>query len=113
MGQQTTNSVRTVLGAELSGGIDMGWREKLALQFRLGWAHEYADTSRPMTASFAGAPGIGYTVYGASPVRNTATVGLAANTAIAEATSIYLRYDGEFGTGTDNHVLSVGLRANW
>ena len=32
----------------------MGWREKLALLFRLGWSHEYADTSRPVTASFAG-----------------------------------------------------------
>ena len=111
--QQTTNSLRTVLGAELAGGIDMGWREKLALQFRLGWAHEYADTSRPVTASFAGAPTIGYTVYGASPQRDSATVGLAASTAIAEATSVYLRYDGEVGNGTANHVFSAGFRMNW
>ena len=111
--QQTTNSVRTVLGAELAGGIDMGWREKLGLQFRLGWAHEYADTSRPLTASFAGAPTLGYTVYGATPQRDTATVGLAANTAIAEATSVYFRYDGEVGTGIANHVFSAGLRMNW
>jgi len=111
--QQTTNSVRTVLGAELAGGIDMGWREKLALQFRLGWAHEYADTSRPVTASFAGAPTLGYTVYGAAPQRDSATIGLAANTAIAEATSVYLRYDGELGTGIDNHVFSAGLRMTW
>jgi outer membrane autotransporter protein len=111
--QQTTNSVRTVLGAELAGGIDMGWRERLALQFRLGWAHEYADTSRPLTASFAGAPTLGYTVYGAAPQRDSATVGLAANTAIAEATSVYLRYDGEVGTGIVNHVFSAGLRMSW
>ena len=111
--QQTTNSLRTVLGAELAGGIDMGWREKLALQFRLGWAHEYADTSRPVTASFAGAPTIGYTVYGASPQRDSATVGLAASTAVAEATSVYARYDGEVGTGTANHVFSAGFRMTW
>ena len=111
--QQTTNSVRTVIGAELAGGIDMGWREKLGLQFRLGWAHEYADTSRPLTASFAGAPTLGYTVYGATPQRDSATVGLAANTNIAEATQIYLRYDGEVGTGIANHVFSAGLRMNW
>ena len=111
--QQTTNSVRTVIGAELAGGIDMGWRERLGLQFRLGWAHEYADTSRPLTASFAGAPTLGYTVYGAAPQRDSATVGLAANTNIAEATQIYLRYDGEVGTGIANHVFSAGLRMNW
>ncbi|MDP3243958.1 MAG: autotransporter outer membrane beta-barrel domain-containing protein, partial [Reyranella sp.] len=111
--QQTTNSVRTVLGVELAGALDLGLREKLALQFRLGWAHEYADTSRPVTANFAGAPAIGYTVYGASPQRDSAIVGLAANTAIAEATSVYLRYDGEVGSGTANHVLSAGLRMRW
>ncbi len=111
--QQTTNSVRTVLGAELAGGIDVGWREKLGVQFRLGWAHEYADTSRPMTASFAGAPGIGYTVYGATPQRDSATIGVAANTAIAEATQVYLRYDGAVGTGTANHVFSAGFRMSW
>ena len=43
--------------ARRSGGaMDFGWRKKLAMQFRLGWSHEYADTARPVTASFAGAP---------------------------------------------------------
>ena len=72
-----------------------GWREKLALQFRLGWAHEYANTARPVTAAFAGAPGANFTVFGAAPQRDAAVIGLAANTAIAESTSLYLRYDGE------------------
>ena len=111
--QQTTNSVRSVLGAELAGAIDAGWRDKLALQVRLGWAHEHADTSRPMTASFAGAPTLGFTVYGAAPQRDAAILGLAANTAIAEAWGLYLRYDGEVGTGVDNHVFSAGLRMSW
>ncbi len=111
--QQTTNSLRSILGADLAGAIDLGWREKLALKFRLGWAHEYADVSRPMTASFAGAPGLGFTVIGAEPQRDRAIVGLAANTAIAEATAVYLRYDGEVGQGSDNHVFSAGLRMTW
>ena len=38
---------------------------------------------------------------------------LAASTAIAQNTSLYLRYDGEIGTGTDNHALSAGLRMSW
>src|SRR5262249_49391325 len=32
---QTTQSLRTVFGAQLGGGIDAGWREKLALKFKL------------------------------------------------------------------------------
>lgn len=111
--QQITNSVRTVLGAELAGALDAGWRDKLALQFRLGWAHEYANTSRPVTASFAGAPGAAFTVFGATPQRDAATIGLAANTNIAERTSLYLRYDGEVGTGTDSHAITGGLRLTW
>src|SRR5258707_4822193 len=46
--QQTTNSLRSVIGAQLGGALDVGWREKLALQFRPGWAHEYTDTRRPV-----------------------------------------------------------------
>src|SRR5437899_1195534 len=53
---QTTNSLRTVVGAQLGGAVDMGWREKLNAQLRLGWSHEYGDTSRPVSASFVGAP---------------------------------------------------------
>ena len=102
-----------MLGAELAGTIDAGWRDKLALQFRLGWAHEYADTSRPVTASFAGAPGAAFTVFGAAPLRDAATIGLAANTNIAERTSLYFRYDGEVGTGSDSHRFTGGLRMSW
>ena len=48
------------------------WRDKLAVQFRLGWAHEYADTSRPVTAALAGAPSQYFTVVGAQPQRDAA-----------------------------------------
>ena len=37
----------------------------------------------------------------------------AANSAVGEATSLYLRYDGELAGGNTNHVLSAGLRMVW
>ena len=46
-------------------------------------------------------------------LRNAAVVGLQATTTIAAATQIYLRYDGEIATGTDNHALNIGLRMSW
>ena len=110
---QTTNSLRSVLGTQLGGAIDLGWREKLGLVFRLGWSHEYADTSRPVNASFAGAPASPFTVAGAEAPRNGAVLGLAASTAIAEATSVYLRYDGELAGGNTSHVFSGGVRFAW
>ena len=113
--QQTTNSLRSVLGATLGTGLELGWREKLALQFKLGWSHEYADTARPVTASFVGAPAIPFTVTGATPARDGFVVGLGASTAIAEATSVYLRYEGQVAvSGQDaSHAAIVGLRMTW
>ena len=53
--QQNTTSLRTVIGADFGANIPVGLERPLAITLRLGWAHEYADTARPMTAAFAGA----------------------------------------------------------
>jgi fibronectin-binding autotransporter adhesin len=103
--QQTTTSVRTVLGAELAGAVGM-----VDLGLRLGWLHEYASTARPITAAFAGAPSASFTVWGATPQRDAAVIGFQAAANIAAATQLYLRYDGDIGSGTDNHALNLGLR---
>lgn len=110
---QTTNSLRSTLGVELTAELPAGVDRRAGLLLRLGWAHEYADTTRPVTASFIGAPGSSFTVQGAAPARDTAVLALAANTAIAEATSFHLRYDGEVGGGTDAHALTAGFRMTW
>jgi autotransporter-associated beta strand protein len=111
--QQTTNSQRTTIGADLGSSIGLGSERKLDLAVRLGWQHEFASTSRPITAAFAGAPGNSFTVFGATPARDAAVVGLQAMTNIADATQVYLRYDGGVGGGTDNHALMAGLRMSW
>jgi fibronectin-binding autotransporter adhesin len=111
--QQTTNSQRTTIGADLAGSIGLGNERKLDLAVRLGWQHEFADTGRPITAAFAGAPGTAFTVFGATPARDSAVVGLQASTTIAHATQIYLRYDGGVGGGTDNHAVNLGVRFSW
>jgi fibronectin-binding autotransporter adhesin len=106
--QQTTNSLRTTLGAELQGQLG-----PVDMRLRLGWQHEHANVGRPMTASFAGAPGNAFTVYGATPQRDSAVVGFSGRTTIADMTELYARYDGEVGGGTDNHAFNVGLRMTW
>ena len=110
---QTTNSLRTVVGAQLGAAIDAPWREKLNLTLRLGWAHEFADTARPVNASFAGAPVLGFTTQGAQAPRDGVVIGFGGNTTVAERTSVYLRYDGDLAGGNTNHVISAGLRLVW
>jgi fibronectin-binding autotransporter adhesin len=111
--QQVTNSLRSTLGAELAGELPLGGERKLGLALRLGWLHEFYDTRRPISAAFAGAPGNAFTAYGATPARDSAVLGFQASTTIAQATSVYLRYDGEVGGGTDNHAIIAGLRMTW
>ena len=110
---QTTYSLRTVFGAQVGGGIDLGWRERLALQLRAGWSHEYADTSRPVTATLAGAPVTPFSTYGIAPTRDGALLGLSASTAIAESTSAYLRYEGLYAGQDSSHALTAGVRMTW
>jgi len=110
---QTTNSLVSTLGTQFGTALEMGWREPLAMQIRLGWTHEFANTSRPVSAAFAAAPTVPFTTYGVSPQRDGALIGFAASTAIAKATSIYLRYEGNF-TGSDNtHAFTGGVRMTW
>ena len=111
--QQITNSLRTVVGADLAGTIGLGNERKLDLALRLGWMHEFAYTGRPITAAFSGGPSAAFTVYAATPQRDSAIIGFSASTAVADATQIYLRYDGAVGGGTDNHMLNLGVRFSW
>ena len=105
---QTTTSLRTTLGADLAGTIG-----PVAMALRLGWLHEYADVSRPMTAAFAGAPTQSFTVYGASPQRDSAVLGFSASAGIADGASVYLRYDGEVGAVANNQAATVGVRVSF
>ncbi|WP_395711841.1 autotransporter domain-containing protein [Reyranella sp.] len=110
---QTTNSLRSVIGALLGGSMDLGWRDRVYAQLRLGWSHEYADVSRPVTAALAGAPRFLFTTWGATPTRDGAVVGLSATTEVAQASSIYLRYEGNIAGQDSTHALTAGLRMTW
>ena len=114
MAQQTTNSLRTHVRRR-SRRRHRARRRPGSSTSRFGWAGctSIADTGRPITAAFAGAPANAFTVYGATPQRDAAVIGFSASTAIAAATQIYLRYDGEIGSGTDNHALNLGVRITW
>jgi fibronectin-binding autotransporter adhesin len=108
--QQTTNSVRSTLGMDLAGAIGLANGRSFDIALRLGWLHEYAEVSRPITAAFGGAPGAAFTVYGAASQRDAAVIGFQAGTTVADGAQIYVRYDGDIGTSASNHALTAGLR---
>jgi hypothetical protein len=40
-------------------------------------------------------------------------IGFQAATAVAAGAQLYLRYDGDVGSGTDNHALNLGVRLSF
>jgi outer membrane autotransporter protein len=66
-----------------------------------------------VTASFAGAPSLAFTTQGAAAPRDGVVLGLATDAPIAEATSLYARYDGDLSGGNTNHIFSAGVRYVW
>ena len=102
------------LGADLAGAIGIGDTRTLDLDLRLGWQHDYADTSRPITAALSRRADDGASRCTA-PRRSVTprSIGFTAKTQVAQATQLYLRYDGEIGTGTDNHAVNLGVRVSW
>lgn len=105
---QTTNSLRTVLGVDVTARV-----ERFTLGMRLGWQHEFADVARPVTATFAGAPGSPFSVVGAAPARDHAVLGLWLDARLGATATAYARYDGQVGGGAYNHAGSLGLRVVW
>jgi outer membrane autotransporter protein len=54
-----------------------------------------------------------FTTFGVAPQRDSAVIGLSANTAVADATSIYLRYEGDSSGQDSAHALTAGVRMTW
>ncbi|MGE0095181.1 MAG: autotransporter domain-containing protein [Alphaproteobacteria bacterium] len=104
---QTTNSVRSILGVQLDHDANIGLAKPIALLARAGWAHEYANTARPMTASFVGSTGPGFTVDGAQIARDSAVAAVGATASLTDSLSFLLRYDAELN-GSDNAQALTG-----
>jgi uncharacterized protein with beta-barrel porin domain len=69
--------------------------------------------TRVTAAAFAGAPLMPFTTHGVVPTRDGALVGFAANTAVADPTSVYLRYEGNVSGQDTAPALTAGVCMNW
>jgi autotransporter-associated beta strand protein len=113
VGQQTTSSLRSAVGAHFGAHFDLGVGSPIDATLRFAWLHDYADLSRPVTASFIGAPATPFTTQGAAAPRDGAILGIGASFRLAERTSVYGRYDGELQGDSVAHVFSAGMRVTW
>jgi len=103
------HSTQTLLGAALQRAIPVG---KLALvpDVKIGWNHEYADTSASLTGGFAGSSGPGFLVQTASLGRNAAEIGAGANLVASRRVSLFVSYTGLISGSGNLQNFSGGVR---
>jgi uncharacterized protein with beta-barrel porin domain len=109
---QTTTSVRSIIGLQVSGSVSALRPQDLWLAARAGWAHDYADVSGTLSASFLGKPDTSFTVVGPSPDRNAATLGASLNLALGSGQA-FLNYDANVAQSYAMHTGMVGLRLSF
>lgn len=106
---QSTTGVRSILGLEVAGAVAVADKQDLSLALRLGWAHDYADVSGALTASFVGKPDTSFTVYGPAPSRNAAIVGASLNLPLGLGQA-FLNYDANLAQSYTAHAAMMGFR---
>jgi CSLREA domain-containing protein len=109
----STAAVRSVIGSEIATAFILDGIDRIDTALRLGWAHELTGESTAVTAQFAQAPGVGFTVVSAKPERDTARIGMGAGMVVSELASLFLRYDGDVGAKDNAHALTTGLKFAW
>jgi outer membrane autotransporter protein len=108
--ENTTDSARGILGAELTQALPVGLRAPLLVKLRAGWAHDFADVSRGFTASFEGLPGATFAVVGVDAPRDAAVISLLGSLTMRPSLDVFLRYDAAFASDASTQGGSAGLR---
>lgn len=106
---QATTGVRSIVGVEVAGNVAVAERQDLSLALRLGWAHDYADVSGALTASFVGKPDTSFTVNGPAPSRNAAVVGMSVALPLALGQA-FLNYDANLAQSYTAHAAMMGIK---
>ncbi len=105
----TAASAQGVLGGEVSYDLPLGLAAPLGISARAGWAHDYADVNRAITANFQGTPDASFTVNGARWPRDAAAVGARVSLPTQPA-DLFVRYDGTLAGGVSVNSATAGLR---
>jgi hypothetical protein len=98
----------SVLGGELAYDLPLGLAAPLGFSARAGWAHDYADVNRGVTANFQGAANASFTVNGARWPRDAAAVGVRFSLPL-QPVNLFVRYDGALASGASIHSATAGL----
>ena len=109
---RTATTARGELGIRLDKTVALDAGTLLKLNGRAAWAHS-SDNDRSMTAAFQALPGTSFTVYGASPDRDSALLDLGAELAFDNGVAASLAFQGQFGDNSQSYAGFAKLSFKW
>lgn len=105
-------AARTLLGLRATTDFNLIGRYPWQLSAKAAWQHEF-DRNRDVTFSeFSGVTFTG-TATGATPVANSALVGASLEAPLTDHASLYVGYNGDFGSGQRIHEGEAGFKVTW
>jgi outer membrane autotransporter protein len=113
VGSQNATSVQSVLGLKFTRDFDVGWGAPLAVSVKSGWGHEFESGVNPVTAAFEGAALTPFTVQAAHLDHDVAVVGVGVAWARSASTSLFAKFDGQYGGLSRVSTATAGLTVSW
>jgi subtilase-type serine protease len=113
LASQGLTSIQSVLAARVERRFAVGETMALVPTARIGWAHEFADTTGTATATFASDPGTPFSVDSPPIGRDAALIGLGATLQTGGPVSLYLAYNGAFAQNANTQTLTGGVSVKW
>jgi autotransporter-associated beta strand protein len=105
------NSLKTGLGAKVSGTFTAGEKTTISPDVSLRWGHEFLDDSQNVKARFNGSPTSSFSAKTGDPARDNLLVDAGVSLGVSDSTKLYLRYSGQLlGQGTQTQAGAVGVR---
>jgi len=112
-GGSDVDSFTTSLGARASTRIEQGPYGVFVPEVHTIWQHEYLDDRAKVGASFAAAPGSGFTVVSNRFGEDTGLVGIGITQEASADVKLFVNYDAQLQGSFTSHTISAGLRARF
>ncbi|TCJ17138.1 autotransporter domain-containing protein [Parasulfuritortus cantonensis] len=109
----TDESVRSSLGLQFGYAYRSDGGTGVWSSLRAAWLHEFADTASRVTAGFAAAPDLTFSVAGPALDRDRLQVSADVKLALSRRDWLSFAYTGEFAGSDHGHGLTFTYRREW
>ena len=114
IGGATLGSAESTVAVSAQRAIALSETVRMIVKARLGWAHEFADNTATIDASFAGLSGSGFALNSAPIGRDAALVGLGTDIKVASwPMAVFASYGGAINGSSNAQSFNAGVRFVW